>query len=180
MSEETNSRPAIGTGEHDGSDFLIETTPTIRPELIWFGTIFVIATVVLSYFTVYPTAFGDRELTQIVFWVLFLIFGAVLLRFAVKMFILTRTRYIVTREDIRREFEFLYRRHSRELPMEKIRGIQFNQSRIQNLLGYGTLSFLAGGTNQSLGFVEFEHLREPDRTRERIRDLISQQPIRHG
>lgn len=162
-----------GDEERTRSETVFETAPTIRPVLIWFGIVVVIAVVILSWFAANPEAFGGRELTQIVFWVLLLLFAFILLRFAIKMFILTRTRYIVTTDDIRREFDLVYRRNARELPMEKIRGIEFDQSRIQSVLGYGTLSFLAGGTNQSLGFVEFEHLIEPHRARKRIRDLIS-------
>lgn len=161
-----------GGADRQRHETVFETTPTIRPVLIWFGLVFVIGSVILLYFVANPEAFGDRQLTEIVFWVVFLIVAAFLLRYVIKMFILTRTSYVVTTDDIRREFELLYRRNARELPMEKIRGMEFNQSRIQTLLGYGTLSFLAGGTNQSLGFVEFEHLLHPHETRERIRELI--------
>lgn len=162
-----------GDDDRPRHEAVFETSPTIRPVLIWFGIVFVIGTVVLSWLVANPEALGDRKLTEIVFWVAFLVVAAFLLRYVVKMFILTRTRYVVTNDDIRREFELIYRRHARELPMEKIRGMEFNQSRIQSVLGYGTLSFLAGGTNQSLGFVEFEHLIHPHDTRDRIRELIS-------
>ncbi len=152
---------------------VFETTPTIRPTLIWFGITVVIGGGILLYLIANPELFGERQLTDIVFWVVFLLFAAILLRFGIKMFVLTRTSYVVTTDDIRREYELVYHRHARELPIEKIRGIQFNQSRIQSLLGFGTLSFLAGGTDQSLGFVEFENLKQPHEARDRIRTLIA-------
>lgn len=152
---------------------VFETTPTIKPTLIWFAVTLAIGGGILLYLMANPELFGEKQLTDIVFWVIFLLLAAVLLRFAIKMFILTRTSYVVTDDDIRREYALVYRRHARELPIEKIRGIQFNQSRIQTLLGFGTLSFLAGGTDQSLGFVEFENLKQPHEARERIRTLIA-------
>lgn len=174
MSEtpETGEGPADELGGSTGRT-VFETTPTIRPTLIWFGITTAIGGGVLIYLVANPELFGERQLTDIVFWVLFLLFGAILLRFGIKMFILTRTNYVVTTDDIRREYELVYRRHARELPIEKIRGVQFTQSRIQSLLGYGTLSFLAGGTDQSLGFVEFENLKQPHEARDRIRKLVA-------
>lgn len=171
--QETPHRTDGGIAQRLSDDVIIETTPTIRPVLIWFGIATVLGATILLLLLSTPTLLGEPQLTEIVFWIVLLVFVAYLLRFALKMFILTRTRYVVTDDDIRREFALLYRRNARELPMEKIRGIEYNQSRIQSLLGYGTLSFLAGGTNQSLGFVEFEHLKQPNETRERIREQIA-------
>ena len=165
-----------GTGDETSRKtgrVVFETTPTIRVTLIWFGITVVIGGGILLYFIANPELFGEKQLTDIVFWVIFLLFAAILLRFGIKMFILTRTNYVVTTDDIRREYELVYRRHARELPIEKIRGIEFDQSRIQSLLGFGTLSFLAGGTDQSLGFVEFENLKQPHEARDRIRTLIA-------
>lgn len=155
------------------TEVVYQATPTIRPVLIWFTVVLVIGGGILGYLLANPTIFGDEKLTDIVFWVVFLLVAVTLLRFAVSMFILTRTRYMVTSDDIRREYELVFRRHAREIPIEKVRGMEFNQSRIQSLLGYGTLSFLAGGTNQSLGFVEFEHLPQPHSARDTIRDTIA-------
>lgn len=173
MTQTHQLRPDGGEDDRTRHEVVFETAPTIRPVLVWFAVVFVIGAVVLSWLVASPEAFGDRQLTEIVFWVVFLVVAAFLLRYVWRMFVLTRTRYVVTNDDIRREFELLYRRHARELPMEKIRGMDFNQGRIQSVLGYGTLSFLAGGTNQSLGFVEFEHLVHPHETRDRLRELIS-------
>lgn len=172
MSESANVDSGIEPSTETGRT-VFETTPTIKPTLIWFGVAISIGGGILLYLMANPELFGEKQLTDIVFWVIFLLLAAILLRFAIKMFVLTRTSYVVTADDIRREYALVYRRHARELPIEKIRGIQFNQSRIQSLLGFGTLSFLAGGTDQSLGFVEFENLKQPHEARERIRTLIA-------
>lgn len=155
------------------TEVVYQATPTIRPVLVWFALTLVVGGGFLGYLLARPELLGERQLTDIVFWVVFLLVAATLLRFAVKMFILTRTRYMVTTDDIRREYELVYRRHAREIPIEKVRGMEFEQGRIQSLLGFGTLSFLAGGTNQSLGFVEFEHLPQPHSARDTIRDTIA-------
>lgn len=153
---------------------VFETTPTIRPVLVWAGLTLFIGGAILAFIYANPTLLGDPRLTEIFYWAILLLVIATILRFAVKMFILTRTEYVVTPDDIRREYELLYRRKARELPLEKIRGIEYSQNRIQSLMGYGTLSFLAGGTNQSLGFVEFENLRDPDVARRRIRRFVKE------
>lgn len=57
------------------------------------------------------------------------------------------------------------------MPIRQLRGHEHSQSRIQTLLGYGTIRMLTGGTNQSLGFVEFEDLPDPELVRQYIRQL---------
>lgn len=93
-------------------------------------------------------------------------------RYAIRIFILRRTRYVVTPSRLRREFELLYRKHTRDVPIHQLRGVHLSKSTIQSLLGFGDLKFLTTGPDQSLGFVSFENAPDPETYRDRVQERI--------
>jgi uncharacterized membrane protein YdbT with pleckstrin-like domain len=149
-----------------------EHAPTVRPALILLGTTLTLTMVVLVYLLTNPETFGEPQLTEIVMWVVLFVAGLVTLRLLIKIFVLQRMTYIITDTELRREYQLLYRRKAREVPIGRLRGVELTQGRIQSALGYGDVNFLTGGTNQSLGFVEFENVTAPDQVRTTVRQLV--------
>ena len=151
----------------------LQTHPTIRPGLVQLGVLVTVGVALFATLELHPTLLGSEELTGIGSTVVAVLTALAAVRSLVHVFVLTRTRYVVTDSVIRQEYELFYRTHSREIPLDQLRSHEFRQSRIQALLGYGTLSFLTGGTNQSLGFVEFEHLDDAKAVREAVRTQLA-------
>lgn len=152
-----------------------ETTPALKPTLLLIGLTVGLGAVSVGYLVTNPTAVGgDAGLTELVWNALGVLVMLVLIRLVLRLYILSRTTYVVDSGSLRREFSLMYRRRAREIPMSQLRGHEFSQSRVQRLLGYGTVRVLTGGTNQSLGFVEFEDLPEPAQVRDLVRSLIEE------
>lgn len=146
--------------------------PTIRPTLILFGLTVVVSALLMVTITTNPDLVGDENLAEIAIWIVAFVTLLVILRLLVKIFVLRRTRYKISPTELQREYTLFYRRHAREIPMHRLRGLELDQGRIQTLLGYGDVRFLTGGTNQSLGFLTFENLDNPDEIRDEIRAAL--------
>jgi uncharacterized membrane protein YdbT with pleckstrin-like domain len=146
--------------------------PTIRPTLILFGLTVVVSALLMIGITTNPDLVGDENLAEIAIWVVAFVTLLVVLRLLVKIFVLRRTRYKISGTELQREYTLFYRRQAREIPMHRLRGLELDQGRIQTLLGYGDVRFLTGGTNQSLGFLTFENLDNPDEIRDEIRAAL--------
>lgn len=151
---ESTTEPDDGTP--DAERTLREATPTVKPVLAEL-LIVVLGTAVLWHYT------SQGELGETPVGALVLLVGGLLgLRLLVKFVVLRSTRYRVTTAAVVREYELLLVRRRRRIPVEQLRGYEVTRSPVQTLLGYGTVSFLTGGTNESLGFVTFEHVGDPD------------------
>jgi uncharacterized membrane protein YdbT with pleckstrin-like domain len=155
-----------------GSRVLYETGPSLRPAVVKLGIALVVGVVVVGYVLTNPGLFGSQQNAEIGAYVVTLIALLVLVRYAIRAYLLKRYRYTVTDDAVRWEYSLLYKTQSRELPFSKIRGHEFRQDRIESILGFGTVAFLSGGTNQSLGFLTFENVANPDEVRETVRERL--------
>lgn len=152
-----------------------ETTPALKPTLLLIALTVVVGAASVGYLVANPeTVAGDPGLTELVWNAIGVLVVLLLVRFTLRLYLLSRTTYVVDSDALRREFSLLYRHESREVPMTQLRGHEFSQNRIQRLLGYGTVRVLTGGTNRSLGFLEFEDLPKPARVRDLLRALVAE------
>ena len=162
----------MGTHERISGDEY-EFTPVVKVLIIQLGLLIGAGVVVLGYIAINPGRFGDPQIGQLLFTVIGFLLAIALLRILIRIFILRRTRYVVTPRKLHREYELLAKRRTREIPLEQLRGMEFEQGRLQSILGFGTLTFLTAGTNQSLGFLQFEHINSPAEIRDKIRGVSS-------
>lgn len=146
--------------------------PAITVVLLQFGLLAGVGIVVLGLILTNSDLIGNTQLTNILLLVVGFVVVLALLRLLVKMLILRRTVYVISEDDLRREYNLLYKRRSREVPLQQLRGMEYQQSRLQTVLGYGNVVFLTGGTNQSLGFLEFEHVNAAKGIRDKIRSMM--------
>jgi len=145
--------------------------PTLKPTSIALSITILITLVIAGALVANPTLFGTAEITEVVLWVVFLIGGFISIRLIVKMYILTRMEYIISPDGVSREYALLYRYRRREMPIRMVRGVEVSRDPIETLLGYGTVAILSGGTNQSLGFIKFEHVPNPKQVSETLEEL---------
>lgn len=148
---------------------LLRTRPTIKPVLAWIALSVAIGGGLLAWLLSTPDVIGDPQLAGTLGLVVGLVLALVLVRFVLRLYVLTRTQYVVTDRVVLREFTLIYRRHTRELPLAQLRGQDLDQSRLQTILGVGTVTVLTAGTNHSLGYVEFSHVPHPQRVYDTIR-----------
>ena len=134
----------------------IETSPTIRPVLVWMVITVALAAAVIGYVSSNTDQVGGQEIANILVQVVVVIALLVLVRLAIKVFVLTRTKYVVDATRIRRQYSLLLRTWEREIPSEMIRSRELRQSRIQKLLGYGTIEI-----NRGLGDIRLENVENP-------------------
>lgn len=180
MSETESPGPDGSTAEGttddvaDGApgDPVYETTPTIKPTLVAMGLTLLAGVAVEGYLMSNPEVVGGRETMEILLYVVAFLLVVALIRSLVRMLILERTTYVVTDQVIHREYRLLFRHVSREVPLDQLRAHELRRNRIQTLMGFGTIRFLTGGTNESLGFVAFENLLEPETVRDILRRLL--------
>jgi uncharacterized membrane protein YdbT with pleckstrin-like domain len=170
--EPATDEPATERNGQRGSRVLYETGPSLRPAVVKLGIALVVGAVVVGYVLTNPGLFGSRQNAEIGAYVVALVALVVLVRYAIRVYLLKRYRYTVTDDAVRWEYSLLYKTQSRELPFSKIRGHEFRQDRIESILGFGTVAFLSGGTNQSLGFLTFESVANPDEVREKVRERL--------
>lgn len=149
-----------------------EFEPATKVVIIQLGLTAGLAVVVLGLFALNRGIVGGGSLGNIVLAVLAFLFILGILRLLIKIVILSRTTYVVTPEDLRLEYELFYKSKTREIPLDELRGMELNQNRVEALLGYGTLVFLTGGMDQSLGFIEFNNIVDPHTIRDTVRSRV--------
>lgn len=159
-------------------EVILETSPVIRPVLAMLASVVLGGGVVLGVLVSNPGLVGDPALTEIVANALLILVLVIAGRLAFEALVLWRTRYTVRDDAFRREYELAYRHRSREIPVSKLRGHEYSQSRFQAMFDIGTVELLTAGSNRSLGFVEFEHLENPKRVREEVQKLSNQREHR--
>ncbi|MHB9288820.1 hypothetical protein ACKVMT_17465 [Halobacteriales archaeon Cl-PHB] len=172
----THDRTESATDQRDDTDtreVLYETTPTTRVVVIQLVATLVLGALVSGLFLANARALGPG-LTDIALWIVLGITVIVGLRLGYKMLLLNRTTYKVREDAVQREFNLFFRYLSRELPYEHVWGHELSQRRVQSLLGIGDVAFLTGGNHQGLGFVKFEHVREPQEMRSWIQQALQE------
>ena len=148
-------------------EVLVETGPTIRPVLIWMGIAVVVAVGIVALVSSNAEILGGPNLAEILVQAVVVLAVLVVARFGIRAAILTRTTYVVTGKTIRRKYTLLMRTRVREVPTDLIRSSELRQSRIQKLLGYGTIAI-----NQGLGEIRLEHVHEPAAVQEAISSVV--------
>jgi uncharacterized membrane protein YdbT with pleckstrin-like domain len=109
------------------------------------------------------------------------VLGALLfVRYLGRLYVLSRTSYLVTEREIRREFSLFLVRSSREVPVHQLRGLHLSQTPLQRLLGYGSVEVLTTGTERSLGFLAFQSVPDPATRRDEIRALLRERAADGG
>ena len=159
-------------GPADDPEIVLETQPTLKPTILSLATVLVVGIAIVAYLFADPTLLGTTERTEIAanLVVLLTVVGAG--RFLLRLYVLTRTRYVVTPDAVRREYSLLYKAFSRELPLSKVRSHELRRSRIETILGIGSVGFLTGSVSQSPTHLEFENVPHPDRVRRQVRDQL--------
>lgn len=154
------------------SEDVYEFTPSVKIPVLQFGLIAGIGLFFLALIYSDSVLELGQQLEQLLLAVIGFFIGILLLRILVRIFVLRKTKYVVGPDGLRREYALLYRKYAREVPIEQLRGIEFSQNRLEMFFGFGTIAVLTAGTNQSLGFLEFEHINAPRDVREKIRRLL--------
>lgn len=156
-------------------DLRYKTTPMLRPVLVLLGSVLVGGSSALSIPLLRPDLFGGQALADIVLYAIAVLVTVTVVRLVVRLVVLWRTEYEIRDDALVRRYHLAYKRTVRKIPVSKLRGHEFVQSRYQASLGVGTIRLLTAGTNRSLGFLAFEHLRDPDAVREEIQTLLAEQ-----
>jgi hypothetical protein len=163
----------------DGTDasgargaFVLETQPTLKPTLLSLAGVVLAGLAVVGFLFLNPTLLGAVERTEIAanLVVILTVVGAG--RLLVRLYVLTKTRYVVTPNAVRREYSLLYKSFSRELPLAKLRSLELRRSRVEAIFGIGSVAFLTGSVAQSPAYLEFANVPDPERVRRTVRDRL--------
>ncbi|MFB6309291.1 MAG: PH domain-containing protein [Haloarculaceae archaeon] len=132
------------------------TQPTIRPTLI--RTV-ILVVVVIALFVVLqtnPTLLGDEQITNTTALVVAVLGVIATIRFAIRIFVLRRIRYEITKDRVQRRFSLFFKTQSRGVPFDRVRSHELTQNRVQKLMGFGTIAL-----NQGLGGLKLENVQNP-------------------
>lgn len=151
---------------------VLETQPTLKPTIASLAGVVIAGVLIIGYLFVDPTLLGTAGRTEIAANLVMLLTLIGAARLLLRLYVLTRTRYVVTSDAVRREYSLLYKTFSRELPLAKVRSHELRRGRIETLLGIGTVAFLTGSMAQSPAHLEFENVPNPERVRNHVRDLL--------
>lgn len=148
-------------------DVLYTATPSTRPLWILIGILGIFVVSVILYLDSNPAWLEPHQINQ---GIRFVLGAGVLLGFYLlgQVFFRTRTSYVITNESIERHYQFAGRKKRRVLPFDQLRGYELDQTRTESIFGYGSIVFLSGGTNQSLGYLQFEAIPTPNNVEEQI------------
>ncbi|SDR27029.1 PH domain-containing protein [Natronobacterium texcoconense] len=178
--DESSEEPVTVAFEDDPSegrdvlsgDLRYETTPMLRPVVVMLATVLVGGSVAMAIPLLRPDLFGDPVLAEIVLYAVAVLVTVTVVRYAIRLVVLARTRYEIREDALVRRYSLAYKRTVRKIPISKLRGHEFTQSRYQAWLDVGTIRLLTAGTNRSLGFLAFEHLKDPKVVEREIQTLL--------
>lgn len=167
-----DASPAEQAQQPPTTETVVETTPSTKPLMVRLGLTVVLGLLAVVVVKENAHWFGDPGIAEVAANFVLILTGIATIRLAVKFYILTRTRYVVTTTGVRREYTLLYRTWSRELPLTMIRGHELTRSRIETFFGVGTVEFLSGSVSGSIGHVKFSSLPVPDEVRSAVQDQL--------
>lgn len=147
---------AAASSEQPNDDVLVETTPTLRPTAIRLALVVVVGLGVVVSLRLNPELLGTRAITGTAALVVGLLTVLLMLRYALRALVLFRTTYTVTPERIERRYELLFRTQVDAVRFDKLRSHELTQSRVQSLLGFGTVSM-----NRGLGALRLADIADP-------------------
>lgn len=160
----SESRAVSSDGEStDGETELLRTHPTIKPTLVRLGVALTVGVALFALLQVRPELLGSADVTGTVALVVLFLTVAVSVRYLVRIVVLRRTTYVVTDRRIEREYRLLYRTRSKGIRFDKLRSHELTQSRVQSLLGFGTIAL-----NRGLGPIRLDDVPEPRRVYDTI------------
>lgn len=153
--------------EHTGETVILRTKPSIRPILIRLVLTLVAGAAVIGAIFASPDLFGSPESANIALVVAQIVVAVAALRLIAKAIVLRATEYVLTERTVRREFKLLARSKSREVPYDLVRSHERSQSRIEYLLGIGSVAL-----NQGLGDLRLEMLPEHEAIYEHVQKRV--------
>ncbi|WP_324757177.1 PH domain-containing protein [Haloarcula sp. GH36] len=162
-------RTAIRTdgGEQSGDGELLRTNPTTKPTLLRLAVFLLLGLAVVVALQQRPELLGGPEVTNTVGLVVLLVTVLVALRLLVRTVVLVKTTYVVTRDRVEREYQFLFRTRTKGVRFEQVRSHRLNQNRFQKALGFGTITM-----NLGLGSIRLENVENPDRVYNIVRECV--------
>jgi len=143
-------------------DVLHRTSPLLQPTFALIGTVVVLALVSVGVVWTRPDLVGGIEFAELVINGIVILAALLLVRLGVTLLVLWRTTYTIHEEGFKKEYELAYHSKSRELPVEQLRGREYERGRFETVFDCATIRLLTGGTDRSLGFIEFVHIPDPD------------------
>lgn len=152
-------------------DVLLVTHPLVRPVLAQMATVALVAIVLIGVLLNDPGLVGGRDLAEILVYTITVLGLVILLRLAVKVIVLRRTEYTIADDGFEMAYSLLYRQRKREVPVEHLRAHELDRGRYQAVWGCASIELLTGGTDRSLGFVEFENVLNPEEIYEMIQRI---------
>jgi uncharacterized membrane protein YdbT with pleckstrin-like domain len=153
-------------------NILFQTSPLIRPTLAVIGVVILVTIILIGAIWLRPDLFGGVRIAELILNGIVLLSSLVLIRLGVTLIILRRTTYTIYNTGFKKEYEFAFHKKSRELPVEQFRGRELERGRFETLFGCATIRLLTAGTNQSLGFVEFAQISNPDVADEHLNKIL--------
>lgn len=167
----TTTQSTESTASRSGGKTVLEsTTPTIQPTILKIVALAAVGLGALGVLTVAPSLVVGPELASVARVGVGILLVLGLVRYLVHIVVLRRTTYTVHSSGVRREFRLLFRSKSREVPYEKIRSHEYEQSRVQALLGYGSIAL-----NQGLGALVLTDVPNPEDMYEQIRTMVAEE-----
>lgn len=153
--------PKKASDAEEDVDIVLETGPIVWPVIAVMTTIVGVGLLAVIVLLNDPNRVGGQELAELLVYAVVLLVAVILLRYGIKLLILRKTRYVIHDEGFKREYSLLYRHKVREVPIGQLRGEEYVQDRYQTIFGCATIRLLTGGTDYSLGFIEFESVKDP-------------------
>ena len=144
------------SSEQSDDEVLVETNPTLTPTAIRLALVVVVGLGSVVGLRLNPELLGTRAITGTTALVVGLKTVMLMLRYALRALVLLRTTYTVTPERIERRYELLFRTQVDAVQFDKLRSHELTQSRVQSLLGFGTISM-----NRGLGALRLEDIESP-------------------
>jgi len=173
QASETDTDVQTDTTDGRQDEVVVETQPTLKPTAIAIAAVVLLGTGIIAYLYANPTLFGSVDRTEIALNLTAILMVIALVRLLLRLYVLTRTRYVLTTDAVRREYSLLYKSFSRELPLAKVRSHELRRNRTETLLGIGSVSFLTGSVAQSPAHLRFQNVPDPERIRKQVRERLS-------
>lgn len=164
----------------ESGDVVYTTTPLLKPVLGLIGAVVVVGVLVVAVLIGAPGLVGGTSVAELLLNATVILLAVVLIRLGIRLLVLRRTTYTLRTDGFETAFDLAYRQNERRIPITQLRGQEFDRSRFQALFDCATIRLLTGGTNRSLGFVEFEHVPDSKQVQQHIHDLRRQYERQEG
>jgi len=165
----TNADSTDEESTFDNAETVMQTKPSIKPTAIRMGLLLLTIAVVSGLFATNPQLLGSADLTRTASLIVLLLGIVIGVRYLVELVILVNTTYIVKKTHVERRYSLLFRTYSRGVWFTELRSHELTQSRIQSILGFGTVSL-----NQGLGDLRLTDVEQPHTVYRLIQDCTTE------